>query len=74
MGYVGVGREHQELGSVDQIYVGGVENGDLTFSQGRNSEHCEDAVATLVFWCKIATYFSSVYTWTEEEYLVQERC
>jgi hypothetical protein len=54
-----------------KIYDGGVENGDLTFSQGWNSEHCEDAVATVDFWGQIATYFSSVYTWTD---LVQERC
>jgi hypothetical protein len=49
----------------DQNFGGGVENGDHTFSQGRNSadtlEHCEDAVATADFWGHIATYFSSVY-------------
>ncbi len=71
-----------------KIYDGGVENGDLTFSQGRNSEFpnfglhvssqstviTEDTVATVDFWGQIVTYFSSVYTWTEEQHLVQERC
>jgi hypothetical protein len=57
-----------------KIYDGGVENGDLTFSKGRNSEHCEDEVTTIDFWGQIETYFSSVYKWTEDQHLVQERC
>ncbi len=57
-----------------KTYDSGVENGDLTFSQDRNAgdtlEHCEDTVVTVDFWVQITTYFSSLYTWTEDHHLV----
>ena len=33
------------------------ESGDLTFSQCRNSEHCEDAVATVIFGARLRRTF-----------------
>ena len=66
----------QGIASAIKVYDGGVESGDLTFSDGRNWEgtmvNCEDTVATLEFWGQIATYLSLVYTWKEEKHLVTE--